>query len=62
MLKYHPYKSDKPNKKYYIITNNDRKVYFGQASGSLPPLILHTIKMRIAKIYILIDTKIMKIG
>ena len=32
MLKYHPYKSDKPNKKYYIITNNDKKVYFG-ASG-----------------------------
>ena len=34
MLKCHPYKSDKPNKKYYIITNDDKKVYFGQASAS----------------------------
>ena len=34
MLKYHPYKSDKPNKKYYIITNNNKKVYFGQAGAS----------------------------
>ena len=34
MIKYHPYKSDKPNKKYYIITNNNKKVYFGQASAS----------------------------
>ena len=34
MLKYHPYKSNKPNKKYYIITNNDKKVYFGQAGAS----------------------------
>ena len=34
MTKYYPYKSDKPNKKYYIITNNDKKVYFGQASAS----------------------------
>jgi hypothetical protein len=24
MIKYHPYKSDKPNKKYYIITNNNK--------------------------------------
>ena len=32
MLIYHPYKSDKPNKKYYIIRNNNKKVYFG-ASG-----------------------------
>ena len=32
MIKYYPYKSDKPNKKYYIITNNNKKVYFG-ASG-----------------------------
>ena len=32
MIKYHPYKSDKPNKKYFIITNNNKKVYFG-ASG-----------------------------
>ena len=34
MLKYYPYKSDKPNKKYYIITNDNKKVYFGQASAS----------------------------
>ena len=34
MIKYYPYKSDKPNKKYYIITNNNKKVYFGQAGAS----------------------------
>ena len=34
MKKYFPYKSDKPNKKYYIITNDNNKVYFGQASAS----------------------------
>jgi hypothetical protein len=32
MIKYYPYKSDKPNKKNYIITNNNKNVYFG-ASG-----------------------------
>ncbi len=32
MLKYHPYKSDKQGKKYYIITESNRKIYFG-ASG-----------------------------
>ena len=32
MIKYYSYKSDKPNKKYYIITNDNKKVYFG-ASG-----------------------------
>jgi hypothetical protein len=32
MLKYHPYKSDKLGKKYYIITECSRKIYFG-ASG-----------------------------
>ena len=32
MKQYFPYKSDKPNKKYYIITNDNKKVYFG-ASG-----------------------------
>ena len=26
---YYPYKSDKPEKKYYIITKDDKKVYFG---------------------------------
>ena len=34
MLKYHPYKSDKPGKKYYIITNDNKKVYFCQARAS----------------------------
>ena len=32
MLKYHPYQSDKPKKKYFIVTKNDKRVYFG-ASG-----------------------------
>ncbi len=31
MKKYYPYKSDKPGKKYYIITNTNKKIYFGQA-------------------------------
>jgi hypothetical protein len=31
---YYPYKSDKPNKKFYIITSKNKKVYFGQASAS----------------------------
>jgi len=30
--KYYPYKSNRPTKKFYIITNDDKKVYFG-ASG-----------------------------
>ena len=34
MIKYFPYKSDKPNKKYYIITNDNKKIYFGQAGAS----------------------------
>ncbi len=34
MLKYYPYKSDKPGKKYYIITESNKKVYFGQASAT----------------------------
>jgi hypothetical protein len=34
MIKYYPYKSDEPNKKYYIITNDNKKVYFGQASAT----------------------------
>jgi len=29
MNKYRPYISDKPGKKFYIITNNNKKVYFG---------------------------------
>ena len=34
MIKYKPYKSDKPDKKYYIITNDNKKVYFGAAGYS----------------------------
>ena len=33
-MKYKPYKSDKPDKKYYIITNDNKKVYFGAAGMS----------------------------
>jgi hypothetical protein len=29
MKKYYPYKSDKPDKKYFIITNTGKRVYFG---------------------------------
>ena len=29
MKKYHPYKSDKAGKKFYIITNDNKKIYFG---------------------------------
>ena len=31
---YYPYKSDKPDKKYYIITKTEKKVYFGAAGYS----------------------------
>ena len=31
---YYPYKSDRPDKKYYIITKAEKKVYFGQADAS----------------------------
>ena len=34
MLKYYSYKSDKPTKKYYIITSNNKTNYFGQAGES----------------------------
>ncbi len=34
MFKYYPYKSEKPNKKYYVITNDNKKVYFGTAGYS----------------------------
>lgn len=34
MLYYYPYKSDKSNKKYFIITSKGKKIYFGQASAS----------------------------
>ncbi len=31
MKYYFPYKSDKPEKKYYIITKENKRVYFGAA-------------------------------
>ena len=31
---YYPYKSDKSNKKFYIITYDNKKVYFGSAGMS----------------------------
>ncbi len=34
MKYYFPYKSDKPEKKYYIITKSEKKIYFGQAGAS----------------------------
>ncbi len=34
MIKYYPYTSGKQNKKYYIITNDNTKVYFGAAGYS----------------------------
>ena len=34
MLKYYPYKSDKPDKKYFIITKDNKKVYLGAAGMS----------------------------
>jgi hypothetical protein len=33
MKKCYPYKSDKPEKKFYIITNDNKKVYFGQTGA-----------------------------
>jgi len=32
--KYYPYKSDKSGKKFYIITKDNKKLYFGQAGAS----------------------------
>ena len=32
--KYYPYKSDKANKKFFIITKDNKKVYFGAAGMS----------------------------
>ena len=34
MKTYWPYKSDKPEKKYYIITKDNKRVYFGAAGYS----------------------------
>ena len=33
-MKYYQYVSDKPEKKIYIITQDNKKVYFGQANAS----------------------------
>ena len=34
MKYYYPYKSDKPEKKYFIMTKTGKHIYFGQASAS----------------------------
>ena len=34
MKYYYPYRSDRPEMKNYIITKDNEKVYFGQASAS----------------------------
>ena len=34
MKYYFPYPSDKPEKKYYIITKSEKKIYFGAAGYS----------------------------
>ena len=58
MKYYYPYKSDKPEKKYFIMTKTGKHIYFGAAGMSD----LRNIKTRIEKIDILIGTSIMKIG
>jgi hypothetical protein len=55
MIKYYPYKSDKPNKKYYIITNDNKKEFI---LARLLHLILHYIKMSRSNNYILTGTRI----
>jgi len=55
---YYPYPSDKPEKKYYIITKDNKRVYFGQASASD----LLNIKMKIVKIDILSAMKKMNLN
>ena len=30
--KYYPFKSDRPSKKFYIITNDNKKIYFGDSN------------------------------
>ena len=34
MTTYYPYKSDKPDKKFFIITSTGKKIYFGSAKMS----------------------------
>ena len=58
MLKYHPYKSDKPEKNIILLQIQVGKIIL----GLLACLIFHTIKMRPAKFCILIGTRRMKTG
>ena len=57
MIKYKPYKSNKPDKKYYIITNDNKKYILVR----LEHLILRIIKMSNGNKDILKDIQ-MKIG
>jgi hypothetical protein len=61
MIKYHPYKSDKPGKKYYIITN---VIMMIKRFILVKPLhlILQFIKMNNEGKDILIDTRKIKHG
>ena len=34
MIAYYPYKSDKPDKKFFIITSTGKKIYFGSSNMS----------------------------
>ena len=58
MLKYYPYKSNKPDKNIILLLMIIKKFILVR----LPPLILHIIKMSNGNKDILIDTKQMKIG
>ncbi len=58
MKYYFPYPSDKPEKKYYIITKDNKRVSFGQAFAS--DFTKHKNKKE--KNYVLIGTRKMKIG
>ena len=56
---YKPYKSDKPDKKYYIITKTGKRIYFGAAGMS--DFTLHKDEERKQR-YIQRHKKKMKIG
>ena len=58
MIKYYPYKSDKPNKKYFIITKDNKKFIL----VLVDIVILLYIKMKQENKDILIDIKIMRTG
>jgi hypothetical protein len=57
MLKYHPYKSGKQGKKYYIITETNKKKL-----GLVAIVILQFTKMNNGNKDISLDTKQMKFG